>query len=156
MVDNLKTKILININILIFKNLDLIIFIYINYIENYYIIFNLTIASSKLFIKREIRFKKEIAILIYSYITIFIEDIKLLFDNYIFKFIDEYPVILFFVIINNLFHAVLARNNFKYLILLSRKLQLNSVIDIEIDGYYYLNFFEKIYKLVVKLSKYSY
>ena len=106
-IDNLRVKILININILISKNVDLVIFIYINYIENYRIIFNLTIVSLKLFIKREVRFKREITILTYFYITIFIENIKLFFDNSIFKSTDKYPVILFFVIINNSFHAIL-------------------------------------------------
>ena len=103
MIDNLRAKIFININILTFKDVDLTIFIYINYIENYYIIFDLIIAPSRLFIKREIRFKRKITILIYSYITISIENVKLPFDNYIFKFIDKYLIILFFVIINNYF-----------------------------------------------------
>ena len=146
----------ININILISKNVDLIIFIYIDYIENYYIIFNLTIAPLRLFIKREIRFEKKIIILIYFYITKFIENIKFFFDNYIFEFIDRYLVTLFFIIINNLFHVILIRNNFKYSILLFYKLQLNLVINLEIDKYYYLNSFEEVYKLVIKLLKHSY
>ena len=77
----MKVKIFININILIFENTDLIIFIYIYYIESYYIIFNLIIIFLKSLIKREMRFKKKIIILISFYIIIFIENIKLLFDN---------------------------------------------------------------------------
>ena len=122
MVDNLKIKIFININILIFENVDLTIFIYINYIENYYIIFNLIISPPRLFIKYKIKLEKLIFVLIYFYIIIFIEDVKLSFDNYIFKFINRYPVALFIIIINTLFHVILIRNNFKYSILLSRKL----------------------------------
>ena len=74
----------------------------------------------------------------------FIEDVKLFFGDYIFKFINKYLVTLFIIVINILFHVILIRNNSKYSILLSRKLQLNLLINLEIDGYYYLNSFEKI------------
>lgn len=49
-INNLRAKMLININILIFKNIDLIIFTRINYINNYNIIFKLSIIL-RLFIK---------------------------------------------------------------------------------------------------------
>ena len=48
MVNNLKVKIFIDINILTCENIDLIIFTRIDYINNYYISFNLNII---LFIK---------------------------------------------------------------------------------------------------------
>ena len=51
-INNLKVKIFININILICENIDLIIFMRINYINNCYILFNLNIILSiRLFIK---------------------------------------------------------------------------------------------------------
>ena len=42
-INNLKIKIFININIFIYKDIDLIIFTRINYIDNYYILFNFNI-----------------------------------------------------------------------------------------------------------------
>ena len=47
-INNLKIKIFITINIFIYENIDLIIFTRIDYINNYYILFNLNII---LFIK---------------------------------------------------------------------------------------------------------
>ena len=117
----MKVKIFININVLIFENIDLAIFIYINYTKNYRIIFNLIILFLRLFIKREMRFKKKIIIIIYFYITIFIENIKLFFDDYILKLINKYLVILFIIIVNDLSHFILIRNNFENLILLFYK-----------------------------------
>ena len=104
------------------KNIDLTIFIYIDYIENYRIILNLIISSSRLFIKYETRFKKLIFVLTYFYITIFVENVKLLFNNYIFKFIIKYLVMLFIIVINILSYVILIKNGFKYSILLFRKL----------------------------------
>ena len=43
-IDNLKAKIFIDINILIYKDIDLIIFTRINHINNYYISFNFNIT----------------------------------------------------------------------------------------------------------------
>ena len=42
-INNLKVKMFININILICENIDLAIFTRIDYINNYYILFNLNI-----------------------------------------------------------------------------------------------------------------
>ena len=44
-INNLKTKIFININILIYEDIDLIISTRFDYINNYYILFNLNILS---------------------------------------------------------------------------------------------------------------
>ena len=44
-INNLRIKIFININIFAYENIDLIIFTRINYINNYYIIFNFNITS---------------------------------------------------------------------------------------------------------------
>ena len=51
------------------------------------------------------------------------------------------------------FYAVLARNDLDYLIHLDKNLRLKSIIDLEINRYYYLNEFEEVYKLVIKLFK---
>ena len=42
-IDNLRIKIFININIFAYENIDLIIFTRIDYIDNYYILFNFNI-----------------------------------------------------------------------------------------------------------------
>ena len=52
-----------------------------------------------------------------------------------------------------LFYVVLTRNNLNKLIHLIKKFRLKSVINLEINGYYYLNDFEKVYKLAFELFK---
>ena len=105
---------LININIFIIKNIDLIIIIRKKHINNCYIIFKLTITFLlKTFIKQNVILEKSILILIYFYIIMLIEHVNLFFKDYILKFINEYFVILFTIIINSSFHVILIRNDFK-------------------------------------------
>ena len=57
-------------------------------------------------------FKKLITILIYSYIIILIKYISLsINNNYIYKFTEDCPVILFIIIINSFFYIILIRND---------------------------------------------
>ena len=68
-------------------------------------------------------FKKSIIILTYTHITISIKHISLFAkDNFIFKFIINYFIVLFVIIINSLFHVVLTYNDLKKSINLSRRL----------------------------------
>ena len=60
---------------------------------------------------------------------------------------------LFASIINLLFYIVLIYNNLDKSIEISNKFYLGSVIDIEIDRYYYLNNYEEAQKLIIKLLK---
>ena len=114
---------LININIIASKNIDLIIFKKTNYINSYYIIFKLLISLLRAFIKRDVVLKNSILILVYSYIAIRIKYIKLFNkDNFIFKSSSDYLVALFIAIIDLSFYTVLARNNINKLILLFRKI----------------------------------
>ena len=72
--NNLRAKILIKIDILTLKNIDLIIFIYIDYINSYYTIFQLIIISLlRSFIKYNIIIEKLILISTYFYIIILIK-----------------------------------------------------------------------------------
>ena len=105
----MKIKIFININILTCENINLIIFIRIDYIDNYFISFNFNIILfTRFFIKQEIIFQNFIFIFIYLYIIILIEYIILsLEDNFLFEFFKNNFVILFIVIINSLFHIIL-------------------------------------------------
>ena len=73
-----------------------------------------------------------------------IEHVNLFFKNYMFKFINECLVILFIIIINFLFHAILTRNDFKETIQLFRKLQIKSIMNLKVDDYYYVNDFKKV------------
>ena len=108
----------IEINILTFKDIDLIIFIRINYIESCKIIFILLITFLiKPLIKQLIIFEKLIIISIYSYIAVPIKRILLFINNnFISELIENYPVILFIIIINSFFYIILIRNNFDRLI----------------------------------------
>ena len=105
---------LIDINIFIIENVNLIIIIYKKHINNYRITFELIITFLlKTFIKQSVIFKKVILILIRFYIIMFIEHVKLFLKNYIFKFINEYLIALFIIVINFLFHVILICNDFK-------------------------------------------
>ena len=74
-------------------------------------------------------------------------------NNFLFEFFKNSLIILFIVIINFSFHVVLIRNDLDKLIYLTKKLRLRSIINLEINGYYYLNDFEKVYKFTFKLFK---
>ena len=105
---------LININVFIIENVDLIIIIRKKHIDNYRITFKFTITLLlKTFIKQNVMFEKSISILTHFYIIMFIKYINLLFENYMLELINEYLVILFAIIINSLFHAILTSNDFK-------------------------------------------
>ena len=119
-INSLRAKMLIDINILIIKDIDLIIVIRKRHIDNCRITFELIITFSlKTFIKQSVMFEKSILILIYSHMTMLIEYVNLFFKNYIFKFINECSVALFIIVINSSFHAILIRNDFKKTIQLS-------------------------------------
>ena len=145
-INNLRVKMLIKINIFIFKDIDFVISTRTNYIDSYNTTFKLIITSSiKPFIKQNVIFEKSISILARFYLVILIENIVLSIDNdFLFEPIKDYSIALFIAIIDSLFYAVLIRNDFDYIIYLSRKLQLGSIIDLEINKYYYLNNFKEV------------
>ena len=74
-------------------------------------------------------------------------------DNFLFEFVINNFVILFVVVVDFLFHVVLTRNDLNYLIHLNKNLRLELVMNLKINEYYYLNDFEKVYKLIFKLFK---
>ena len=109
---NLRIKILIKINILAFKDIDLAISTRTSHINSYRTTFKLLVISSlRPYIRWEIILKRSISILTRSYIAIPIEYLNLLFDNYIFEPIEGYPITLFIAVIDLLFYTILARNN---------------------------------------------
>ena len=84
----------IEINIFIFEDIDLIIFIRISYINSYKIIFALLIVFSRSLIKQLVILKKLIIVSIYFYIIALIKHILLLIKNvFIYEFIEDYSII---------------------------------------------------------------
>ena len=117
MINNFRIKMLINMNFFVVENIDLIIIIRKRHIDNCYVTFEFTITFSlKAFIKQNVIFEKSILISIRFYIIIFIKRVKLFLEDYMFEFISECFIILFIVIINSSFHAILIRNDFEQII----------------------------------------
>ena len=130
---------LIEINILDSKNINLIISTRIEHIESCFTVFELNMKSSiRVFIQQSVMLDKSITISAYSQITISIALIKLSFDNYVFKSVDKCSIALFAVVVNLSFYAVLTRNNFDKSIHLLKRLQVEFVMNLEVDEYYYL------------------
>ena len=96
------------------------------------------------FFKYNVIVKKLILISAHSYIAVLIKYIELLArEDYMFKLVNRYLVILFIAVVNLSFYTILIYNNLDKLINLPSKFYINLVIDIEIDRYYYLNNFKK-------------
>ena len=85
-------------------------------------------------------------IILIEYVILFVE------DNVLFEFIKDF-ITLFIIVMNFLFHVILTRNNLNKLIHLIKKLRLGLIINLKINEYYYLDDFEKVYKLIFKLFK---
>lgn len=66
----------------------------------------------------------------------FIKHVNLFFKNYMFKFVNEYFVTLFIIIINFLFYAILIYNDFKQIIYLSQKLRIELIINLKANDDY--------------------
>ena len=76
----------------------------------------------------------------YLNIAILINNINLPTGNdFIFKPTLDYPIVLFILLVNSSFYTIIVRNNLKYLVYLPRKLYISTIIDLDVDGYYYLN-----------------
>ena len=137
--NNLRAKMLIEMNILDSKNIDLIISTRIEHIESYFTVFELNVKSStRVFIQQSVMLDKSIAISAHSQISISIALMKLSFDDYVFESIDEYSIALFAVVVNSSFYTVLTRNDFDESIHLSKRLQVRFVMNLEVDECYHL------------------
>lgn len=123
-VDDLRAKMLIDINILTSENIDLIIFTRSNYIESYDTLFSLIVTLlTRLLIKQDVLLNKFITISTYAQLNISVEYISLPDeDNFMFEPIKDCFVTLFAIIVNSSFHIVLARNKLDQSIYLSRNL----------------------------------
>lgn len=135
---------LVEMNVLVVEDIDLIIFTRTEHINSCIIIFELIVTpSSRSFIKQSVMLDKSISILVRFHMAMPVEHIKLSPNDYMFESVSECPVVLFAAVIDFSFHAVLVRNDFEQAIELSRKLQIDSIMNLEIDDCYYLNDFEE-------------
>ena len=131
---------LISIDIIIPKDVDLVILEKIGYISSYRTTFNLTITPLiRPFLKRNIILGAPISIPVYSNIVILIEYIDLPNRDFIFEPSLDYPIVLFILLIDSTFYTIIVRNNSEYLIYLPRKLYISTIIDLDVEGYYYIN-----------------
>ena len=130
---------LIEINILDPKNIDLIISTRIEHIESCFTVFKLNMKSLiRVFIQQSVMLDKSVAISTHSQMTISIALMKLSFDDYVFESVDKCSIALFAVVINLSFYVVLTRNNFDESIHLLKRLQVRFVMNLEIDECYHL------------------
>ena len=155
MVDNLRAKMLIRIDILNSKDIDLVISTRTGHVSSYRTTFQLTVAPPpRPFIKHNVIIGKSVSVPAHSYIAVPIEHIKLpARNNFIFKPTKGCPIALFASVVNSSFHAVLVRNDSDKPVDLPNKLYINSVTDIEVDRYYHLDNSEEAQELAVKLPK---
>ena len=140
-VDSLKAKILIGIDIIIPKDIDLVISSKIGYISSYRTNFKLTITPLiRPFLKRDVLLGAPISIPVRLNIAILINYINLpTRDNFIFKPTPDYLVALFTLLVDSFFYTIIVRNDLDSLIELPRKLYISTVIDLDINRYYYIN-----------------
>ena len=111
MVDNLRTKILIGIDILSTEDIDLVISTRSSYIGTCHTKFKLNVTPPRPFIKRDIVLKRHVTVLAKAHLAILIEYNKLPTGDYIFKLVNGYLIALFTTLVDLSFYTVLARNN---------------------------------------------
>ena len=122
-INNLRAKMLIDINVLVVEDIDLIIIMRKKHIDNCHITFEFTITLFlKSFIKQNVMLEKSISISTHSHMTMLIEHVKLFFKDYMFEFVNGCFITLFVIMINFSFYAILTYNDFKQIIQLPRKL----------------------------------
>ena len=112
-INDLRTKILIEMNVLVFEDIDLIIFTRIDHIESCDITFQLFVTpSARSFIKQEVILERSIFISARSHLTVIVEHISLFAEkDFIFEPVKKCSITLFAVIVNLFFHVVLTRND---------------------------------------------
>ena len=150
-VDNLRAKILIGIDILVVEDIDLTISTRTGQIGSYRTTFDLIVTPTRPFIKQDVILKKPITIPAKAHIAIPVERYDLPSRDYIFELANRYPVALFASLVDSSFHIVLARNNSNKPISLPKRLRVGSVIDIKANRYYYVLSQEA--ELAIKLPK---
>ena len=154
-VDDLRAKMLIGMDILASEHIDLVISTRTGHIGSCATNFQLTVAPpSRPFVKHDVIVGKSVSIPAHSHMAIPIERIELpAGDDYMFEPANGCPVALFAAVVDSSFHAVLARNDSDKPIDLPSKFHVGSVMDMEVDGCYHLNDSEEAQEFAVKLPK---
>ena len=142
-VDGLRAKILIGIDVITPEDVDLVISEKTGYLGSCRTTFELTIAPpTRPFLRRNVLLGAGAPTYIptYSNIAVPIDHIELPAGNdFIFKPTIDCPIALFISLVNSSFYTIIARNNLEHPIYLPRKLYISTVIDLDIDGCYYID-----------------
>lgn len=154
-VDDLKTKILIDINIIISKKTDIIVFISSTFIENCQIKISLKIRikNEERVITQSIYIKKSVIIPSRFEIHIFVHYIIL--SNRIFFFEpDQNQLFLYIYLVNVFIITIIIKNNFDQIVKISRNLRLKTIQKADFDNCYHI-IFEKIdiIELIIRRPK---
>lgn len=153
-VDNLRAKMLIGMDILTPEGIDLIISTRKGHIRSCRTTFELTVTPpTRSFIKQQVMLEEAISVPARSHMAVPVLHEDLPEGDYMFEPADGCPVALFAAVVDSSFHAVLARNDSDQPVHLPKKLQMGSVMDLEIDGCYHLDPSEEAHELAVKLPK---
>ena len=152
-VDNLRAKMLIGMDILASEDVDLLISTRSGHIGTCRTKFELNVTPPRPFIKRDVVLERHVTIPAKAHLAIPIEHSELPTGDYIFKPANGYPIALFAALVDSSFHAVLARNDSDQPIHLPRKLQVGSVMDLEADGCYHLEDSQQAQELAVTLPR---
>ena len=154
-VDNLRAKMLIGMDILAAEDIDLVISTRTGFIGSCNITFQLTVTPpTRPFIKQEILLGKPTTVPAHAHMAIPVEQVTLPSgEDFMFEPAKNCPVALFASIVDSSFHAILARNDSNRPIHLPKKLQLGTVLDLEVNGCYHLADFEEAHDLALRLPK---
>ena len=112
MINNLRAKILISMDILASKDINLILTNRSGHVNSYQIKFDLVITPLlRPFVRQEVMFKKPISVSAKSHMAIPIECGNLPSNDYMFEPANGYSVTLFTILVDLSCHAILVRNN---------------------------------------------
>ena len=156
-VDDLRAKMLIGMDILGSEDIDLVISTRTGHIGSCRTTVQLTVVPPpRPLINHDVTVGKSISIPAHSHIAVPIDPLDLPAGNdFLFEPAKGCPVALFASIVDSSFHAVLARNDSDKPIDLPNKFHVGSVTDMEADGCYHLNDSEEAQELAVRLPKQS-
>ena len=142
-VDGLRAKMLIGMDVMTPEDVDLVISNKTGYIGSCRTNFELTIAPpTRPFLKHDVLLGADAPTCIpaRSNMAIPIEHIDLpAGDDFIFEPAPDCPVALFASLVDSSFHAIIARNDAEHAVELPRKLHVGTVMDLDVDGCYHID-----------------
>ena len=154
-VDGLRAKMLIGMDVMTPESVDLVISKEIGYIGSCRTTFELTIAPpARPFLRRDVLLASPIRIPAHANMAVPICHVDLpAGDDFIFEPATDCPIALFASVVDSSFHAVLARNDSDVPVELPGKLQIGIVMDLDADGCYHVDDKEEAQELAVRLPK---